>query len=397
MRILLTANALTAPSGTSLYTQEIAESLQARGHEPFCFTLRPGALAQELSGRGIPVSDDLRALPQPDIIHGQHFIETTLAAITHRTVPVISFCHGPEAWQESACRMPNTVQYVAVDAACQRRLVEDEAIRSEQIQLLLNHYDDRRFRPRALLPDRPRRALMISNRLSPEDPVVRITATACRTRGIEFATVGARFGNRSTTLETLLPEADIVFAKARCAIEAMAVGCAVIQLDHIGAGRLITSGLFDEVRPLNFGYRSMVYPADLPHIGAQIDAYDPEDAAIVSTRIRAEAGLGANVDRLLELYRAAAATAPLQEYDPAIAATDFLRFQLFLSKLPFDRLTKTKGVPLRLPTQGVASGELGTTWERIAAQHRHSASGKPPTVTRRLAATLHRVIDRLLP
>src|SRR5690606_35575105 len=133
--------------------------------------------------------------------------------------------------------------------------------------------------------------------------------------------------------------------------------------------------LFDELRPLNFGYRSMVYPVDLTHLGAQLDAYDPEDAALVSQRIRSEAPLSANFALLLDLYQAAAARGPLPEYDPAVAAADFLRFQLFLSKLPYDRLVKTKGIPLRLPTQEVPPGEVSATWEHIATPHQRGAAG----------------------
>ncbi len=370
MKILLTNNGLQASAGTELYLKEVATELQSRGHEPACFTLRPGEIGDQLIALGIPVSDDLRALPgPPDIIHGQHLIETTLAAMTYRTVPVVSFCHGPEAWQESACRLPNVVQWVAVDAACYRRLVEDEGIAPAKLLMLLNHFDDRRYQPRTPLPDRPRKALMVSNRLTEDHPATRAAKAACRTRGISLDFVGNRFGKRSNNLEQLLPQYDIVFAKARCAIEAMGVGCAVVQLDYFGSGRLVTGARFDELRALNFGYRSMTFPLCEKHLGAEIDQYDPQDAAIVSKRIREEATLDRSIDALLAVYTATLAHAPTPDYDPALAAADFLRFHAFLSKLPFEGLRKRPGTPLRLPCGPIPPGEVQSTWEKIAAPH----------------------------
>src|SRR5690606_24085989 len=108
MRILFTNNTLAHRAGTELYVRDAARELQARGHEVAAFSLELGEVALELTAAGIPVTDDLRALPwPPEVIHGHHQIETTLAALTFPRVPVVSFCHGPRAWQESPCRQPS--------------------------------------------------------------------------------------------------------------------------------------------------------------------------------------------------------------------------------------------------------------------------------------------------
>jgi hypothetical protein len=167
----------------------------------------------------------------------------------------------------------------------------------------------------------------------------------------------------------MLPHFDLVFAKARCAIEAMGVGCAVVQLADFGAGHLVTSTRYDSLRALNFGYRSMTEPLTEEHIGAQIDDYNAPDAARVSGRIRTEATLSRNVDTLLSVYGRAVTAPKPADYDPADAAADFLRFHLFLSKLPFNRLDKTVGVPLRLPHYPIAPGGIVATWKRIESCH----------------------------
>lgn len=371
MRILLTNNTLAGRAGTELYLCEVVEELLAAGHEPMCFSLHLGEIAERLAKLGVPVSDDLRAFSaEPDVIHGHHFIETTLAAMTFRSVPVISFCHGPEAWQESGCQLPNVVRWVTVDDACRRRLIEDEGIDPSRVLTLLNHYDERKFYPRIPLPAKPRKALIISNYLTADDPAVLAVRTACEARGIELHMAGQNLGGVVENLEALLPQFDLVFAKSRCVIEALAVGCAAMQVEYFGAGHLVRSENFDELRRYNFGYQTMKFPLDSDHIGREIDRYDADDAAHVSQRIREEATLQKTMASLIPLYaEAAAMKGSLRDYDPAIAASDFLRFQLYLSKMPLDDLRKTFGIPLRLPTSPIASGEVGETWKKLCAPH----------------------------
>ena len=371
MKILLTNNTLASRAGTELYLCEVVEELLAAGHEPMCFSLHLGEIAERLARLGVPVSDDLRAFSAvPDVIHGHHFIETTLAAMTFRAVPVISFCHGPEAWQESGCRLPNVVRWVVVDEACRRRLIEDEGIDPSRVVTLLNHYDERKFYPRTPLPAKPRKALIISNYLTLDDPAVHAVRTACAAREIELHTAGEKLGGVVENTETLLPQYDLVFAKSRCVIEALAVGCAAMQVEYFGAGNLVRSENFDELRRYNFGYRTMKFPADSDHIGREIDLYNADDAGRVAKRIREEATLQKTMASLLPLYaEAAALQGSLPDYDPAIAAADFLRFQLYLSKKPMDDLRKKLGIPLRLPTSPIAPGDLGETWKKLCAPH----------------------------
>ncbi|MFM7181299.1 MAG: glycosyltransferase [Verrucomicrobiales bacterium] len=368
MRILFTNNTLAARGGTECYILDVAPALRALGHDVAAFTLEPGGVADELRAAGIPVVDDPRLLPwTPDVIHGHHAIETTLVAMTARSSPVLSFCHGPEAWQEAPCRLPNVARWVAVDEACRERLIHEEGIPADRVALVLNFVDMRRFPARDPLPARPQRALVFSNYLSPGHPVMRAIAESCAERGIAVEGCGAGFGNPTTEPEKLLGSYDIVFAKARCALEAMAAGCAIIQADHFGVGRLVTSANFDEIRPWNFGYRSMRREASAAILGAELDAYDAADAGAVSLRVRSEASLDAALLQLEALYHEASTFVP-PAYDPALEAADMLRFQLFLSKQPLEALRKTADLPLRLPRPG-ARGSQRELWNALRHGH----------------------------
>jgi hypothetical protein len=82
----------------------------------------------------------------------------------------------------------------------------------------------------------------------------------------------------------------------------MAVGAAVVLCDQVGAGPLVTTGELDRLRPLNFGIRTLRHPVTTDYLASQIERYDPADAAEVSRRLRAMAGIEAVVDRMTGLY-----------------------------------------------------------------------------------------------
>ena len=103
----------------------------------------------------------------------------------------------------------------------------------ERTTIIANGVDTARFRVRDPLPPRPGRAVVFSNYAS-EDNYVPAVRAACARMGIEVDVVGAAAGAPAARPEDLLPGYDLVFGKARAAIEAMAVGCAVIVADADG-------------------------------------------------------------------------------------------------------------------------------------------------------------------
>lgn len=330
MRLLITNNTLAERAGSELWVRDVALALKSRGDQPVCFSMTLGEVADELRKEGVEVVSSLAAAHGPfDLIHGHHRIETTLAAMAFPRVPVISFCHGPKAWQESPCVMPNVVRHVAVDEACKQRLI-NEGIDEAGITLLLNFADTGRFLPRAPLPSRPRRALVFSNNARPDGHAA-VVREACAKFDIEVEVRGRHAGQVASKPEEVLPHFDLVFAKARAAIEAMAVGCAVVQCDYFGAGWLVTSERFATLRPLNFGYLSMSQPVTVEHLAGQIAAYDAADAAAVSRRVREEASLEKFLPGLLDLY-AQALAAPLPGFDPWEAGSAFIQEEIALAK-----------------------------------------------------------------
>ena len=161
--------------------------------------------------------------------------------------------------------------------------------------------DLERFTARPPLPSAPRRALFLSH-YAREDTHLPVVREACARRGLRLDVRGYGAGEPVRDPERILGDYDIVFAKARCALEAMAVGSAVVLCDIKGAGPMVTSGELDRLRRLNFGIRTLREEIHADVLEKQIARYDPADAATVTGRIRDIAGRGAALDQITALY-----------------------------------------------------------------------------------------------
>lgn len=303
MRVLITNNTLAERAGTELYVRDIATDLIRRGHQPVAYSQTQGEVSEELRAVGVPVVDDLaQAEIAPDVIHGHHHLETMTALNWFSSVPAIFVCHGWSPWQEAPPIHPRIRRYVAVDELCRRRLVDEGGIDPDLVEVILNFVDLDRFQPRPPLPEVVRRALLISHHAS-SGVIAEEVGRACSQLGIELDVVGHASGNPTAHPETLLPRYDLVFAKARTALEAMAVGCAVILCDTPGLGPMVGPGNFDDLRPLNFGLGALSSPVRAEDVRARLARYDRDEATAVRDRVRGEARLSDAVDRFLVLYR----------------------------------------------------------------------------------------------
>lgn len=285
--------------------RDLAIALMRRGHYPTVYSTVLGEVAVELRGATVPVVDDLGALNlPPDIIHGQHHLETMSAALRFPDTPIVHVCHGWRPWEETPAVLPNIRRYIAVDDLCRERLLSTRGIAADQVDVLLNFVDLDRFRLRSALPARPGAALVFSNYAS-DNATLQAIRSACARYGItKVDVVGGCSGKSIANPEKILGNYDIVFAKARCALEAMASGCAVVVADYAGLGGLVTMDNVAQMRRLNFGARTM-QQAEIceERVLQQLHGYDGDNARRVSHWIRGEADMSLAVARWIEIYR----------------------------------------------------------------------------------------------
>ena len=297
--------------------------LLARGHQPVAHAPRLGPLAERLRDATVPVAADLDDLgAPPDVIHGQDNHVLLTALLRWPGVPAVRVLHG---WQDDRpIPFPGVRRFIAVDDTVRDRAIGEWALPPDALATVRNFADLRRFTPRPRLPDVPARALVFSNYASAHLPVVR---AACAARGLAVDAAGTSVNAAVDRPEERLGDYDVVFAKGRCAIEAMAVGAAVILCDASGLGPLVTSAAFDDLHRMNFGLRALSRPLAADGIAAELARYDAGDAGRVAARVRAVASLDDAVEQLIEHYEhaiACGATAPVEAAEQMHAASAYL-------------------------------------------------------------------------
>jgi len=323
-RVLIATISMAAGTGTAVYTRDLALALLRRGHTPIVYTTSRGALGDELRANTIPVVSDLDQLAAPpDVIHGHHQLETLVAVTRFPRVPALFVCHDGLAWHSIPPIGSRFGSYVAVDRNCRDRMMFEHAIPEASIHVLANPVDLRRFPRRSPLPPKPKRALVFSN--NAVEAWVKPIRLACESRGIALDVAGSASGHPLEHPEKALPSYDLVFGKARCALEAMAVGAAVIVCDAQGLAGLATTESLEAGRSLNFGARTLRRAIDADAIGAEIDRYDAVDAAAVCERIRVSADVDLLADQFIDLYDDLCAQPPREHDDLLIVSRSLSR------------------------------------------------------------------------
>lgn len=347
--VLLANLTLAGRTGTEVVTRDLAVGLARRGHRVSVHSPALGPIANELTTRGIRVCARLGDVQGvPDIIHGHHHLQMVEALLHFPTARGVFVCHDRTAAHSIPPRIDRIARYVAVDRNCLERLTIDWGIPESKTRIVLNAVDLARFAQRDPLPAAPGRALIFSHTAGPGSHEAAVRE-ACAALDIPVDVLGAGAGSFTTTPESVLPQYDLVFAKARCAIEAMAVGCAVVLCDAGGTGPMVTMADYESLRAWNFGARTLRDPLDVSVLISQIRRYDAAAATAVSRAIRRDANLDAALDRYLAIYEEALAEpAPAQTGTTIPAAIDPLLRRIAALELELAALKQSERMdPLR--------------------------------------------------
>ncbi|HZQ70043.1 MAG TPA: hypothetical protein VFA68_16070 [Terriglobales bacterium] len=193
-------------------------------------------------------------------------------------------------------------------------------------------------------------------------------------QGLMLAAVGAGFKTEVSHPESILHNYDLVFAKARCALEALCVGCAVILCDFPGSGPMVMTANLDHLRRMNFGRGVLTGPLDSALLASEIARYDARDAFEVSRRLRAQAGLEHATTRWLHLYSDVIAEMSRLAPDPQgeqRALESYLRWrESNQSQRQARRMQRIHAIPLLgKPLAALAHRALGKRSGRISGNN----------------------------
>lgn len=302
MNILITNIWLVNHAGTEVYVRDLAIALSGRGINVEVYSPELGVVANEIRSAGIHVTDSVDQLVNnPDLIHAHHFIPTMDAIIRFPEVPVVYFLHDRRNPVDTPPKYRNIMKYVAVDYNCLDRLVIDNGIPEQSTSILYNWVDTTRFRFRETFHDKPQKALVFSNTATP-DNYFRTIQETCFALGIKTDGLGFNLRNSTRYPEQVLHDYDIVFAKAKAAMEALSTGAGVIVCDILGMGGMVCAENFDYFRKYNFGMKTLTRPVDPALIIREIEKYNVKDIKVTGQMIREDAAIGPLVDKILLLY-----------------------------------------------------------------------------------------------
>lgn len=302
MNILITNIVVFENTGTETYVKELAIELINRGHAVEIFTLVKGALANELIEKGINVTSNLKQLKLiPDIIHAHQNITTLKALSFFKFTPAVYFIHDRTSAFDHPFRHANILKYVAVDYNCKERYYIENDFKEEDVEVVYNWVNTDRFRLKKQINPRPKKALVFSNYLN-ENNIYPEIKEACVELGIEIEIIGSSSGNPCLKPEELLQKYDLVFAKAKAAIEAMATGAAVIVCDFRGLGGMVTSSNMKHFRDFNFGMKLMTNSPTKNNLIKEINKYNSSETIKVSEYIIKESDFHSVVTSLESIY-----------------------------------------------------------------------------------------------
>lgn len=302
MKILFTNNVLNFPAGTQVFIRDLAAGLRRRGAEVAVYTLQAGALADEIGLQGIPVCEQLEDIPfVPDLIHAQHYRPALEAINFFPDTPALAFIHDRLSPQDMPPRHKRIMQYLVCDYNVYDRLVKDAGIPSDLVRVMLNWVDVSKFPLRSSWNDRPKKALVFSN-YAREDNYFVAVSEACRMAGIPLDAIGRNMGNIVADPGPVLGNYDIVFAKAKAAMEAMATGAAVIPCDFFGLGEMVNPHNFAYYRKYNFGMKILSRPVKPYLLLEEISKYNARQSRQAAERIREEANFERYLDIISEYY-----------------------------------------------------------------------------------------------
>lgn len=303
LKILITNITLAHFSGTETAVRDLALGLSKLGHVVAVFTNTMGGVSEMIQSDGIPIVTNLKDLSfKPDIIHGHHTTETLKAIHYFNNIPAIFICHDHLSWHDIPPIHPAIYKYFAVDQYCFNRLHFCYQIPNEHIGFLYNSVDVDKFNIRQVIPQTPKKALIFSSHyIQQNSNFVKIIEQACISLNIKLDILEAS-NNQSPTPEKIIAQYDIIFAKGRCALEALACRCAVISIGTKGLGEMVTPDNVADLRNFSFIKHSEKHPICVEAVIAEIKKYDSTKIQIVCEYIRKEASLKNSLTKILNIY-----------------------------------------------------------------------------------------------
>ncbi len=303
MHLLFTNNTLQGLAGSELYVYELALELQRRGNQVSCFTLNTGPVGDKLREKGVKIVTtlaEMEALPPVDFIHAHHRLEARLAASCFPLAPIVYASLGPfHPFEQAGADRGIFTRYIAISQDVRDKMTYAQQIPATKISVVPNFVDLARFTAHRTLEVKPRRVLLLTNYFKPEG----LIEEACKVAGgLELKAIGAQ-SESVWNVEDYIDWADVVVTSARGALQAMAMGRAVVVYRPTGSDGLLTPANFETCLYHNFSGRAFGKQFDATTMAEQLTSYNTGEVRQLQYRVRSEFSLSRIAESLLQVYQ----------------------------------------------------------------------------------------------
>lgn len=255
--------------GTEVHLVTIGDQLLRLGHEVVIYSPELGPFADHARRRGIDVHDQLRELPDEcDVVLAQDgMVVFDLAERYPRALTVFRVCGDVFDFQ-SPPQVEGIVDLVVVLSDRYARLWQASAVRAPLLRLRLP-VDIDRLVPIGAIRARPRHVVMLGN----YGDRVQVVREAWEPRGLEVSVIGGV--HQRFDIAAALESADIVVAKSRAALDAMACGRAVYVHDMFGGDGWVTPETYPAMEADHFAGQATERVIGAAELERDLADYDP--------------------------------------------------------------------------------------------------------------------------
>lgn len=166
-----------------------------------------------------------------------------------------------------------------------------------------------------------------------------------------------------------LKDYDLVFGTARCALEAIVCGCAVILLNSTHSGPLVTQENWRELYRQNFSHSAIREPIKEELISEQITRFDPDDISGLTSEVCAEVGMDAAVENYVKLYESVR-----EMHEGAEAEDEFRSVSVYLENhFSYPWITRARTLEKDVATWKASAETAHQGWAQLGEEYQRLA------------------------
>jgi hypothetical protein len=274
MRFVLGNFCMARAGGAEVHLLTLGEQLRRLGHEATIYAVELGPYADYVRQHGFDVAGELGELPSEcDVVLAQDTIVShDLMARYPQALQTFRICSDLYDFAQPP-QLPGATDLVLVLSDRYARLAQACAVQAP-LQRLRVPIDTNRVVPIGSIRARPKRAVVLGNYGSRRE-LVRETWSRL---GIEVTEIGG--AKQRYDLSAALAGVDIVVAKSRAALDAMACGRAVYIYDFIGGDGWVTPDNYAALEADNFAGHGTSRVIDGAALERDLADYDPAMGAV---------------------------------------------------------------------------------------------------------------------